>query len=436
MLNKKSFSAEEQKWPSLGCGQNMIRYFNIFVACFVLLSSTMAEGQDKPADAPTLESLQREVQQLQEQLSILQAQLAAQPISVPPPAPPESATVALAGTATRERPHINIRGFGEVNYQALDLRQPEIAGGGFVPGSAANFYTGDFDLLLTAPLSERLNVLSEINFEETDAQHFEVDVERFLLNYDCKDWLRFSAGRYQTAIGYYNTVFMSGAWPQTMADRPLIMAFSDVGGVMPVQAIGVSLKGAIPSGKLGLNYLFEYGSSDTMRTRLDGTESIDDENNGNQVNVGIFLRPDWIPGLEVGGSFYHDNISDDRNLSVRYGQSILNAHIVYVARGLEFLNEGVLIRHAQTGGPNLFNMPGAYTQISKEFGHVRPFFRFQYVNTNPRSALHDVRLRYGPSFGARYDFNTNVAFKLQFDHTERQPQPGLNGIQTEISFAF
>jgi len=73
---------------------------------------------------------------------------------------------------------------------------------------------------------------------------------------------------------------------------------------MPVQAIGVSLKAAVPSGKFGLNYLFEYGSSDTMRTWLDGTGSIDDENHGNQVNVGVFLRPDWVPGLEAGGSFY------------------------------------------------------------------------------------------------------------------------------------
>ena len=416
--------------------RNMILRSSILAACFVFLSGVMGAGQDKPDNQATLESLQREVQQLQEQVRSLQAQLAAQPVSVLPVAQ-EAATVGLTdSSATRARPHITFRGFGEVNYQVLDQRQPEIGGGGFVPGSAGNFYTGDFDLLLTAPISSRLNVLSEINFQETDAQHFEVDVERLQLNYDYKDWLRVSAGRYQTAIGYYNTVFMSGAWPQTMANRPLIMAFPDQGGVMPVQAIGVSLKGAIPSGKFGLNYLFEYGSSDTMRTRLDGTGSIDDENNGNQVNVGVFLRPDWVPGLEVGGSFYHDDISDDRNLSIRYGQTILNAHIVYVARGLEFLNEGVLIRHAQTGGVNVFNMPGAYTQISKQLGHVRPFCRFQYLNTNPRSALHDVGLRYAPSFGARYDFNSNVAFKLQFDHTHRRLEPDLNGIQTEISFAF
>ena len=413
----------------------MLRNSNIVAAFLVFLSSVTAVGQNTSGEPATLENLQREIQQLQEQVSGLQAQLAAQSVSTHASSDP--ATVALTSSfATRERQRITFRGFGEVNYKALDQRLPEIAGGGFVPGSAANFYTGDFDLLLTAPISSRVNVLSEIDFRETDAQHFNVEIERLLLNYDCKNWLRVSAGRYQTAIGYYNTVFMSGAWPQTMADRPLIMAFPDEGGVLPVQAIGVSFKGAIPSGKLGLNYLFEYGSSDTIRTRLDGTGSLDDENNGNQVNAGIFFRPDWVSGLEVGGSFYRDNISDDRNLSLRYGQSILNAHVVYVARGLEFLNEGVLIRHAQTGGGNLFNMPGAYTQISKQLGHVRPFFRFQYLNTNPRSTFHDVRLRYGPSFGARYDFNPNVAFKLQFDHTDRRPQPDLNGVQSEISFAF
>ena len=202
-----------------------------------------------------------------------------------------------------------------------------------------------------------------------------------------------------------------------------------------MQAVGLSLEGAIPSRNLGLNYVFEYGSSDTIRARLNGIGS-DDENNGNQVNIGIFARPDRFPGLEIGGSFYHDNNSDDRNLSIRYGQTILNAHIVYVARGLEFLNEGVVIRHAELNGPNVFNMPGAYTLISKQFGHVRPFFRFQYLNMNLQSALHDVLLRYGPSFGTRYDFNRQIALKLQFDRTWRKSQLVLNGVQTQLSFAF
>lgn len=412
-----------------------------FLSILLLLTSTIATyAQQSSSAPPTIESLEREVQELRLEVAALEAKLPPQP---PPPvataqgaAVPDTSSSPPQPWLAKQAESMTLRGFGELDYKALDQRSPEIGGGGFVPGSAANFYTGSFDLLVTAPITPRAHVLSEIDFQEVDAQDFKVDVDRLLLTYDFRNWLRASAGRYQTAIGYYNTAFMSSAWPQTTVDRPLLMAFPDEGGVLPVQAIGLFLQGAIPSGRLGLNYLFEYGSSDMIRTQMDGTGSRGDENNGNQVNVSVFVRPDWARGLQIGGSFYHDNISDDRNLSVRYGQTILNAHLVYIAHGFEFLNEGVLIRHAEVNGPLLFNMPGAYSLISKKFAHVRPFFRYQYLNTNPQSILHDVLLRYGPSFGARYDFNPRIAMKLQFDHTQRKTQPDLNGVQAQLAFAF
>ena len=52
-------------------------------------------------------------------------------------------------------PNIQWRGFGEVNYKVLDQRRPELGTFGFVPGSAGNFFTGDFDLFLTARISDR-----------------------------------------------------------------------------------------------------------------------------------------------------------------------------------------------------------------------------------------------------------------------------------------
>jgi hypothetical protein len=218
--------------------------------------------------------------------------------------------------------------------------------------------------------------------------------------------------------------------------RPLIMEFPDHRGILPVQAIGMSFHGVVPSGQLNLNYIFQYGSSETIRGYFDGASGMDDENNGNQVNVGWFIRPDRIPGLQVGGSFYHDQISDDRNLTIRYWQTILNAHAAYVEHGLECIGEGIVVRHVQEAGTNIFNMPGFYVQGSKRFGHLWPFFRFQYVNTNPNSSLRDVLLRYGPSFGVRYDFDSTIAFKLQFDHTVRKSLPDLNGIQTHVAFTF
>jgi hypothetical protein len=401
------------------------------VAPVMVLAATAFAQEPSPL---TLESLQQQVQDLRQQVKTLQDRLDG--------ATQASAALPAAGApeaveASPEEDHgIHVRGFGEVNYKALDQRNQELAFGGFVPGSAGNFYSGDFDLLLTSAINSKTNVLSEITFGETDAQRFDVEIERLLLEYDFDDKLRVSAGRYQTAIGYYNTTYNSAGWLQTAADRPIIMEFPDHGGVLPVRAIGASFQGLLPSGKLGLNYVFGYGSSDTIRSHLDGSPGVDDENNGNQVNIGLFARPDWVRGLQVGGSFYHDKISDDRNLSVRYGQTILNGHVVYLAHGLEILSEGILVRHTQEGGPSVFNMPGFYWQAAEQFGKFQPFFRYQYVNTNPRSALHDVLLRYGPSFGVRYDFDSNIAFKLQFDHMARKSLPSLNGAQTQIAFTF
>lgn len=82
-------------------------------------------------------------------------------------------------------------------------------------------------------------------------------------------------------------------------------------------------------------------------------------------------------------------------------------------------------------------MPAFYTQFSKRFGKTRPFFRYQYVNAKRNRIYHDdVLLRYGPSFGVRYDFSENVGFETQFDHTFRKSLPDLNGIQVQLAFAF
>jgi hypothetical protein len=338
--------------------------------------------------------------------------------------------------ALHELHGIQWRGFGEVDYKVLNQRMPELGTYGFVPGSSGNFYTGDFDLLLTARISDKASVLSEFAFGEEDAQKFDVDLERVLFKYDYNDHLRMSFGRYQTGIGYYNTAFHHGSWLQTTADRPLIMEFADNGGLLPTQAVGFSFTGTIPSGGLGLNYIAEYGSSDTVRPELNGNV-VEDENNGNHVNVGLFARPDSIPGLQIGGSIYHDQISDfTRGPNVRLGQTIVNGHVLYIRHGIEFLNEGFLIRHVYEQGSTVFNMPAFYSQISKQFGRVRPFFRYQYINANPSSLFGDVDLRYGPSFGARYDFSDFIAFKAQLDQTIRKGQADLDGLHFQLAFTF
>ena len=412
-----------------------------------MLVSSLSYAQNVPSEHEEIQQLVQQINALQERVRVLESLKSDNPTSsvdgtaqtVSSPTVQTAQTDAPPGPipeALHELHGIQWRGYGEADYKVLNQRTPELGTNGFVPGSSGSFYTGDFDLLLTARISDKASVLSEIDFGERDAQKFEVDLGRILLKYDYNDHLRMSFGRYQTGIGYYNTAFHHGSWLQTTADRPLIMEFADDGGLLPTQAVGLSLTGTIPSGKLGLNYIAEYGSSDTVRPELNGNV-VEDENNGNHVNVGLFARPDSIPGLQIGGSIYHDQISDfARGPSVRLGQTIVNGHIVYVRHGIEFLNEGFLIRHVYEQTSTVFNMPAFYSQISKQFGRVRPFFRYQYINANPSSLFEDVNLRYGPSFGARYDFNDFIAFKAQLDQSLRKGQPDLDALHFQLAFTF
>jgi hypothetical protein len=195
---------------------------------FWLFTGIIVAQATGPSDQETIRQLVQQVRELQQKVAALEgkasqpAQASAAPaVSAETPAVPveESAAADSLFRDLHEVHGIQWRGFGEVNYKVLDQRRPELGAYGFVPGSAGNFFTGDFDLFLTSKISEKASVLSEIVIGEDDAQSFNVDLERVLFKYDYNDHLRLSMGRYHTGIGYYNTAFHSGKWLQTEIGR-------------------------------------------------------------------------------------------------------------------------------------------------------------------------------------------------------------------------
>ena len=113
-----------------------------------------------PSDQETVAQLVEQIKQLQQQdhdllerIKILELkQLAASPAAEIGPSPqlipPLSAEQTTPPPTPADVPHdwhdvhgIQWRGFGEVDYQVLNQRKPELAAGGFVGGSAGNFYT-------------------------------------------------------------------------------------------------------------------------------------------------------------------------------------------------------------------------------------------------------------------------------------------------------
>jgi hypothetical protein len=84
-----------------------------------------------------------------------------------------------------------------------------------------------------------------------------------------------------------------------------------------------------------------------------------------------------------------------------------------------------------------FKEARAYSQISKQFGAYRPYFRYQYVNApNNEPIFPDVQLRAGPSAGLRFDASESVALKFQYDYTFLRNQPGVNDLELQLGFTF
>ena len=182
---------------------------NRTVIALLLLTSSLGHAQDTTLSEPeTIQKLVQQVKELQDEVKQLESQrasaanqtAASQPAGGPAPADEKAGNTQPESLAQElhELHGIQWRGFGEANYKVLNQRTPELGTFGFVPGSTGNFYTGDFDLLLTARISDKASVLSEIVFGEQDAQKFGVDLERVLFKYDYNDHLRMSFGRYHT----------------------------------------------------------------------------------------------------------------------------------------------------------------------------------------------------------------------------------------------
>ncbi len=319
-------------------------------------------------------------------------------------------------------PRMQIQGFADVDYRATNEK-----------GKTNSFFLGQLDLFITSRLSEKFSVLSELILDAGDDNAFTFEVHRLLLKYSMNDYFNLSAGRYHTAIGYYNTAFHHGSFFQTTANRPFLFAFESKGGILPLHNVGLSIAGRIPRAPFGLRYVAEIGNGRASRPFARPVQSAVDENNGKSFNLAVFARPSQVPGLQTGFSVYHDNLTPPNVPNV--AQTIMAGHLVYQNARTESLNEAIVFRHAQAG--RIFYIPGFYTQFSRRFGNIRPFFRYQYVNVPSDDPIYSaVGRRNGPSVGFKYDLSDFVNFKAQYDHTSRRRLSSLDELILQLSFTF
>jgi hypothetical protein len=352
--------------------------------------------------------------------------------ATPQPAGPEpQAETVAAGHAEGESMDLNktllrIRGFGDVDLYGSTQK-----------GSTTSFALGQVNLFITSDLSDKLKFMSEVVFEAGQDNVFSVDIERFLLTYLFNDYVNLAVGRYHTSIGYYNTAYHHSTWLQTAEGRPFLFRFEDQGGILPTHNVGGSLFGRIPSGRLRLHYIAEVGNGRATSTpQSEPVQNVVDENNHKAVNFAVFSRPESVPGLQSGFSFYRDLLTPLN--APKVAETIWAAYVVYNGRNFQWLNEGALVREAPQGTSRVYNIPAFYTQFSRRFGSFTPYFRYQYMNAplNGPVFYTNVGLQYGPSVGLRYDLSEFVAWKLQYDYTALKAGQSFQTLALQASFTF
>ena len=388
---------------------------------------------------------------------------AAQNVAPPPPEvpvqqavehPAQTQDTAMGGhnMAIPGGPVLNIRGFFDFNFGvgsiANPLVYPIIDNGCGTCGNAPTpphtaFQSGEFDLFMTSRLSDHLSFLGEVVLGPDDTNQFGVDIERYQLTYRANPYFSASGGRFHTSIGYYNTAYHHGNWFSTAEGRPIMYLFEDSGGVLPVHMVGLTVTGQVPhTEKFDLHWVAEVGNG--LSSNPFASESVQNfysDRNYKATNIAAYVRPQSVPGLQIGGSWYHDGLNPSQAQNplpfAEVKQNIESAYVVYFSSAWEFMTEGVLLDNHVAGTTQSFRSPMAYTQVARAFGIYRPYFRYQYVRDNMNDPVNLLKgTYYGPSIGLRIDFATYAAFKLQFNHLYQSSQLAGNGLNAQIGFTF
>ena len=387
-----------------------------------------------------LEQLLQQIQLLQARVAELEAKESfarpnqpAPPVAVASPAaavPTASVPAHPADIEINEvSPRLHLNAYGDVGFAANDR------------GAGTNaFDVGSLDLFLTSRLSDHISVLGEFLLLAQPDNKIEPDLERLMLEYKRNDYFTFGMGRYHTDIGYYNATFHHIQWFATPIGRPLMFRFDDDGGFLPLQEIGLSANGNIPSGKLGLQWVAQAGNGRDHTPDNEPAQNRTDFNHGKSFNINVSAHPAWFSGLTTGFSVYHDDLTPTELPKI--GQSIMDVYVVYRNQRLEWLNEALDIRDAVHNG-RTFQAPGFYSQISYAFGRYRPYFRYAFENTNDADPVFSpaanevvVSRQNDASVGIRVDLNSFAAFKLQYDRLSQRNMSSYNQLSSQFSFSF
>jgi hypothetical protein len=279
------------------------------------------------------------------------------------------------------------------------------------------FSSNHLDLFGSAS-RERFSLLSEVVFEVGDNNEFAADVERLQASYLFAEWLRISAGRFHTAIGYYNDAFHHGAVFQLPVQRPLPVRFEDDGGVIPAHFVGLHVDGHIPLGP-SLNLRYDLETANSRAPTRDGVVNAFDALDAKAANARLRLETAVGTGtLIVGGNLLFDHVPPTPD-HLELDERILGLHAAYLGSRLSVIGELYEVRHEAAGGTDVSTRAGFVEVGYRTFEEITPYALIDFVAYPDGGDPYFVgeRSHVTATAGARWLVAEAMALKLQASRT-------------------
>lgn len=339
---------------------------------------------------------------------------------------------------------LRIGGFSDINFVSSDD-----------PASTQGFSEGQVVLHFNSLLAPQVTFFGEISMSARPASanatsSFSVAVERMLLKYDLNDAFKLSFGRFHTPINWWNVAFHHGQWLQTSIARPEMTRFG--GKFIPVHFVGALAEGALPSGGLNLNY--KAGAGNGRGLDVNDAGDAGDTNKSLAWLVNLFVRPDAVYDLQLGGAFYRDKVlvRDGALPPLEFQEDIASGYLVWLRETPEFIAEFAHTRHEDAAGTT-FEHDAWYVQAGWRLpwnaNRWKPYVRYEDMRIEAGDAVFAATTGAGGAvltpaltdrssgiLGLRYDFTDYAAAKAEFRRDEVPGGPAFDGTFLQVSFAF
>lgn len=313
----------------------------------------------------------------------------------------------------------NLGLFGDVNYSTKSREHAQEA-----------FFINELAIYSTASYGERLNFFTEIAFAQ---EEMEVDIERAWAGYTVNDLLILRAGKFHTALGYWNKTYHHGKQFFHTVDRPFFLAFEHDGGVMPMHITGLEVEGGktFPVGRL--KYEFQLGNGPALKEdmRVLDPNDTSDNNSSKQPVIRISFKPSAISGLSAGlsATAYEVNTSTRKGVD----EAVYGVDIYYSGKGLEFISEGFLFRNSDGSGN------ACYVQLAYAKDTWTPYARFERLEVEKGDPYFaDIENGFDRSqtiLGVRYDMDPVIS-SLKFQYRRDDSDRDYDVFETQWSFHF